>query len=151
MRVYCQPQGCDSLASSHFLGLQLQPAGLCHLSISTGLEKLYHRWARDREICHLYLLKCVDCIFWVWDTKTLQKVESIFKAVGMPHGVPAKGTPHSKLHVPQGWGDFYGSSVSHSFSAPFPVSGFLFSGPRCSLKTVGAEPRVGVDGLTSPQ
>lgn len=35
-------------------------------------------------------------------------------------------------------------------AAPFPVSSFLFSGHRCPLKTLSAEPRLGIDWLISP-
>ena len=42
--------------------------------------------------------------------------------------------PHT--HLPQGWGDLCGSSLSCSFRvSSLPASGFLFLGPRWPLKT----------------
>lgn len=134
----------------HFSGLQLQPAVLCHLSTDAGLEKLHPRRTQDghqppicTEIPWLHNLR-------VWETKMLQKVESVVKATGMPHGVPAKKTSRSKLHLPHSWGDLCGSSLGHSFNCPLPCHWFSYLRPQMPSGDQSAEPMLGVDWLISP-
>lgn len=96
--VYRQQQGCvippllptSQASSSNQLACIISPLMQGFKSSTTdGLEI-------GRSATYIYW-NALIAFLRVWDTKMLQKVESIFKATGMLHGVPANGASHRKL------------------------------------------------------